>query len=484
MATPTLDQSTAPRPGRHAAIFRRVQKYIAKSGCIQPGEKLVVAVSGGADSTALALILSHARPTRALNFVLAHFNHHLRTDEDAKSDREFVELLAHNLGASVFHGEYDVRQYATENRLSLEDAARRVRYAFLREQADATGATAIALGHTGTDQAETVLFRIIRGTGVEGLRAMVSRAPWPLAGTGPDLVRPLLSIQRDDTELYCRGLGITPRDDSSNRELTATRNRIRHQVLPLLRELNPRIDAGLVALAQNAEGYASFLDRQAEAVWPNIAHEATDQVIFARDRFDELHIALRARLLIRAYRKLTQNTGEITNEQVTQALSSRSKRDWRLSLPGGVHLRVGVHDIRLVRGEEPPIPSIQGTPLSVPGRTEVGAWLIETSLGTAPPVIAMRNPFEACLDADVAGTDLNVRSRCPGDRLRPLGLGGEKKLQDILVDAKVPARERDGVPLVCSGDQIAWVVGHCIDERFALTPASSRALHLNAIEKK
>jgi len=479
----TLEQLALPRGGRHGEIYHRVAEFVRSTGCIHNGETVVIGVSGGADSTALALLLAPMRRWYSQQLHIAYFDHQLRSRVEVEEDIVYVGNLAERLAIPFCSGADDVRAYSKRLVISVEDAARRLRYRFLADEAASLGASVIVVGHTASDQAETVLHRIIRGTGLDGLSGMLPRAPWPFPGSGPELARPLLCLAREETEFYCREFELTPRDDSSNLILDATRNRIRHRVMPILKEINPRVEQSLTQLARNTERDVAYLDRLAEALWQSLGRRSNGDIVFGINELYDLDPALMARVLQKAFRELalpgTQLDG-IHIEKIDSLIHNSSKKTWRISLPGGVRLVAGRRNVRLMVGEPQPALPIPVTSLIVPGLTQVGGWSIRLDQEPPPANPATQVRLKAYFDADKTGADLTVRSRRPGDRLRPLGLGGEKKLQDILVDAKVPARERDGVPLVCAGDQIVWVVGHCIDERYALQPTSRRAIHLLA----
>ena len=184
-------------------IGRRVLTYVRRHHIIKPGERVVVGVSGGPDSTALLIILSRLARKLKLDITVAHFSHKLRTPEDATADLDFVRALSLSLNLPLVHSSGDTRGYATEHHASLEDAARRLRYAFLAAESSAVGASAVVVGHTLDDQAETVLLHLSRGAGLAGVRGMSRRTPWPI-DHGPELARPLLLLRREDTERYCR----------------------------------------------------------------------------------------------------------------------------------------------------------------------------------------------------------------------------------------------------------------------------------------
>ena len=460
------------------SIGRRVLHYIRKHKLITEGERIVVAVSGGPDSTALLTILSRLGPFR-LHITVAHFNHQLRTEEEAAADLSFVRSLAFSLGLPLAHSSVDVRAFARKNHLSIEDAARRLRYAFLSAQCSTVGASSVAVGHTLDDQAETVLLHLIRGAGLAGVSGMQPRTQWPF-DAGPEVARPLLALRRAETERYCRETGVTPRSDPTNDLPTATRNRVRNEVMPALRCLNPSIEESLTRFAVAASADAQYLDELAAQAFIAIAISDGSRITLPRRELASLPGSLASRLIRLTFARVRGTAADLEAAHIDGVLEALHRSPGRHSLPDGVIATIDQTSLILTRGPLTPSAVIAPAALPVPGQVVGGAYEIEARLEPPPVTLKSGDPLQAYLDADKAGAGLSVRSRRPGDRLRPLGLGGEKKLQDILVDAKVPARDRDAVPLVCAGDQIAWVVGHCIDERYALDSASRRAIHLLA----
>jgi tRNA(Ile)-lysidine synthase len=462
-----------------ASVDRRVLQQIRKHTILADGERIIAAVSGGPDSTALLLILSRLAPKVHVDVTVAHLTHQLRTETEDSGDLEFVNSLASTLNLRFVHSSADVRTYARDHHLSTEDAARRLRYSLIAEQARTSGATSIALGHTLNDQAETVLLHLIRGAGLSGASGMTPRAPSPF-GDSPDLARPLLSLRREETQRYCRESGLIPRTDPTNDLLTATRNKVRHEVLPALGRLNPRVDEALARFAESAGSDATYLDQLAGSAFDQLADSSASSISITRTDFGDLARPIATRVIRLAFAHVHGSDIDLEATHIEALLEALRGPPGSHSLPADVTATIDQRSLILVKGR-PSFPApIPDTPLTVPGHTSAGPWRIDAQLVPPPNTPNTNNHNEAYLDADKTGTNLAVRSRRPGDRIRPLGLGGEKKLQDILVDAKVPASDRDAIPLVCAGDQIAWIVGDCIDQRFALDGSSSRALLLSA----
>lgn len=471
------------------ALERRVRRFIERQRLLNCGGRLLAAVSGGGDSTALLLVLSRLRPALGIDLSAAYFDHGLRGERAARRERDFVARLADRTGVELVTGAGDVRSHARERRVSIEEGARQLRYRFLAGVALEMGAAAVATGHTADDQAETVLMNILRGAGISGVAGMLPLARWPY----PDertaqlhLVRPLLEVARAETLAYCREMGVRPLEDVSNRSLAYRRNRVRREVLPFLRRYNPRIDDALRRLAASAAAEREALERVADAALPDVAVHEADTVRLSRAGLRAHPTGLRVHILRAAAARLlgdVQDIGRSHWEAMADALEAPTGAE--LDLPRGLRLRVEYDDLVLAVGPAPPLPPplpVEEVVLAVPGRTRVDGWTFEVRVterrALPPPAPSV---FAARFDAEAIELPLGVRRRRRGDRFRPLGMAGEKKLQDVFVDAKVPRVERDRVPIVCDRAGIVWVVGQRIAERARVGDTTSRVVRVDAV---
>lgn len=456
------------------SLDKRVLRFILDNNHLNSGDRIVVAVSGGQDSTALLLIVHRLANRLPLSITVGHFDHQLRSTADADADREFVRALSASLGVPAQFGSADVRSIARQQKLSIEDAARRERYAFLRARADELGAASVVVGHTLDDRAETVLLHLIRGSGIEGLSAMSASSPWPF-GEGPRIIRPILPLRREETLRYCLESGVGHRSDASNDLPIATRNRVRAELVPLLRTFNPRIDEALVRLASSLASDASILAAIADAEWERLADVRRGAIRFSRREVSSLEPAIAFRLIQRAARQIGPEAPAAQHIEQLQAALKRPRSE--ISLPGDLAGSVDGRWLTIKQARMKTI-TIARTPLETPGSVVAGPSTLSCEVLNGARLPPANDRCEAHLDAASIRGGLVVRSRRSGDRLRPLGLGGEKKLQDILVDAKIPVSDRDAVPLVTDDQGIVWVGGHCIDERVRITRATKRTLHL------
>ena len=445
--------------------------------------RIVAAVSGGPDSMALLLLLEQLREPLDFDLHVAHADHGLRSEE-SREDAGFVESAARDMGLPATIGRLDVDALRAGRRMSLEEAAREARYAFLVETAAGLGASAIALGHTADDQAETVFMHLLRGSGTSGLAGMptVSHLPASRYGERMALVRPLLDFTKAETRAYCELRGVRPREDSSNSSLEFTRNRVRLELMPQLGQYNPRFREALLRLSASAAHDLDFLEQAAGEARQTLGVELEQGGISVlRSGFVALHAAVQRHVLRLVYRELAGATKELTHRHVEDMvrLSSGRAGAW-MALPGGLRFKVGYDTLRLAPAGDPTAaaPLAGEHALSIPGETCVGEWCIRAELLPHARGIAEGGSHIAVLDADRAGHRLCVRSRRPGDRITPLGMTGSRKVQDVMVDDKTPAAERDGVPLVVSENGVVWVVGHRLAHWARVREDTERVLRL------
>ncbi|MGC8873657.1 MAG: tRNA lysidine(34) synthetase TilS [Chloroflexia bacterium] len=480
--------------GQHdgKTIESQVLSAIAEQRLWAPGDRVVVAVSGGADSLCL-LHLLHTQGSRHGGLLhVAHFDHRLRPESGAEA--AYVSAVAQRWGLPFTLGSEDVPARIARERLSPEDAARRARYRFLLRLAANLGASAVALGHTREDQVETILMHLLRGTGLSGLRGMrmaAPPAPWMVEGLDLPrpirLVRPLLEVSRAETQRYCREHGLAPIQDAWNEEERFLRVRLRRQVLPLLRSLNPRLDEALLRLARLAAWLETDLEQLLDARWPELASETGRVIRLSLGAYRALPWTLRLEAVRRAAERIRGHLEDIGWDAIVAAAHlDEAAVGSQVSLVEGLVARreyeaLAVGEASALEAGVWPDLGPHPVPLAIPGRTLLPEGHSLTASFHSPeerPAWERVEPHEAWLDADACGSRLWLRHPRPGDRFRPLGLGGTKKLHDWAVDEKVPRTERRRIPLVVSPRGIVWIVGYRIDERFAIRPTTRRLLHL------
>lgn len=468
---------------RQQRLPQVVLRFIRGHNLVRENELLLVGVSGGPDSVCLLHVLASLRNTLGIKLHIAHLNHMLRGAE-SDGDADYVSALAHKLGIPATIERRGVKAYQKKHRLSAEEAAREVRYAFFSEVARSLGADAVAVGHTADDQIETILMHLVRGTGLAGLRGMqplsTLRSP---DGNSLKIVRPLLETSRAETEAYCAAQGLSPRSDSSNRLPDYLRNRIRSQLIPLLREYNPDIDKALIRMASAADSDLTYIEAEMSRLWGLVAQAQSEGVAIDRAEFSRLQPALKRHLVRSALQRLLGELRDIESVHIESLLNALDKpAGKRLSLPKGLAFH-GDYDYGLITSKHLPLspfPVLEGEHrLDIPGETELCGWKVRSRILKRRPEESGEGKMKACFDLDVVGRKLIIRARRRGDRFQPLGMESPKKLQDFMVDAKIPRAWRDNVPLVCSPQHILWVVGWRLDHRARVTASTKRVLCLD-----
>jgi len=313
-----------------------------------PEETVVVGVSGGADSVCLLRILVSLRESLHITVHVAHLNHLLRGAE-SEGDARYVSRLAKKLGLMATIESRDVSAYQTAHRLSLEDAARQVRYRFFAEMAEMVKADRVAVGHTADDQTETILMHLVRGAGPTGLLGMRPLTMWTSPGVaGLTVIRPLLAVNREETRAYCREHRLVPREDSSNLSLSTFRNRIRQELVPLLQAYNPRIGEALVRTSDTLATEQAFLEECVSEVWPKVAGEEDGAIVLDRASVVSLHPALQRHLLRRVTREVLGDLEDIELKHIEQMRDGLTLRKGkRVILPRRLVLSVEGRKIKV-----------------------------------------------------------------------------------------------------------------------------------------
>ncbi len=461
---------------------------IAKCG-LDRATPILVGVSGGPDS----LCLLHLLHQGGWQVVVAHFNHRLRpeADEEARD----VEVLAARLSLPFVSESVDVRAHADAAALSIEEAARNLRYEFLVAQARKCGAQAVAVGHTADDQVETVLMHFIRGAGLNGLKGMRHRIVLAVFDPAIPIVRPLLDCWRTDTIAYCEAHSLPAHFDPSNASLDFLRNRLRHELIPQIETYNPGFRQALWRTAHSLSDDYSFLNEMLESEWERAIHrESGDCLAFDLGYLSKRPDAVQRNLVRRAAERLVP-TCEITFLALEHAATFVTDRaQTRMDLGGGVMLvREGellyvCKDLASLPFEDwPQMPlQVDSIPISL-GDSQMlqNRWRLdsETGLGADLGRIALtrnQDRFQILSDEETLPEHLELRVRRRGDRFEPLGMQGHsQKLSDYFVNEKMPRRARARWPLLCAGDTVIWVPGYRLAEGFKMRADTRRAVRFS-----
>lgn len=471
-----------------------VLRTILRHSMVRRRDRLLVGVSGGADSVALTTALCELRAQLEIRLTIAHLNHGLRNGAD--EDEEFCRGLAGALDLAFVAGRADVAGKAKAEKRSIEDAGRAARYAFLFEQAKQHECHSIATGHTMDDQAETLLMRLARGSGLRGLASMYPVMP-PLARSRERAgtiatIRPLIDVRRDEIESFLAEHGIPHREDPSNRDRRFTRNRLRHDVLPhLVRELNPRLVETLARSAEVLRDDEDFIEKQAREAFGRAATVGPGHVQLSIPGLEAIHPALRRRVARLAVEHVRGNINNLSRRHVDDLLGliEPGKSGREVHLPGVVVARSFGELHLFPKSARPEHDRSENGYNEFEYRLAIPAQLtIRECRGllTAHLVESIRagdKPGAAAGNAVVVGVEdgileLNVRSPRPSDRFRPLGAPGSKPLARYLMERKVAKDRRRQVALVVrADDEILWVAGHGVSETARLG-TGRRRLHL------
>jgi len=425
-----------------------------------------------------------------------HVDHSIRPAAAAEAAQVASWGAAWGLPVEVV--QVDVPAYRRRARLNLQQAARYARYQAFAHHAVACGAAGVLVAHTADDVGETLLLHLLRGAGLDGLAAPPLVQALPRAALGPPVDarplppllrvgRPLLEATRADTAAYCAEHGLTPFAETA---APYRRDRLRRELLPLLEQYNPAVRRALARAAVALREEREVLEWMADRLWPSVASQVDGAIVFALPAWEALPAGLQKRLLRRGAALLAgAEVGLSERVQAAALRLARAQPGRAIDLPAGLRLERDVAALRLVQGgrqsggaaaQTSPTAATAEWPLAVPGTTVLpglGTFHTERTQ-TIPPAFPPGEALECWLDAAAVREPLVVRFRRPGDRFHPLGLPEAKRLQDFLVDARVPRAARDRLPLVVAGSDIVWVVGQRVAHWARVRPETREVLHL------
>lgn len=451
---------------------------------------IIVGVSGGPDSLCLLDILRQA----GYSVIVAHFNHQLRPE--AAEDARMVEKTASRLMLGCYIDGADVRAHADAHGLSLEEAARNLRYQFLFKLARERNAQAVAVGHTADDQVETIIMHVIRGSALSGLKGMSHRSI--IRGFDPQIpvVRPLLGMWREETIIYCAANGLRPQYDSSNDSIDFQRNRIRHLLIPSLETYNPKFREAVLRMSQALKGDYALLMDMLESAWQKSVIEVDrHSVTFDSNEISQYSPGLQRNLIKHAMQSISPEVDltYATLDRAVATINNPGHTSFRMDLKGGLrmlreanHLYVCTPDAELPFNLWPQLIAMSAMPVSIPGHVELaGGWKFSSErwrLQLLAREQAEQNddPFQVWLDAKNLTKPLKLRVRRQGDQFVPLGMDGHtQKLSDFFVNVKMPQRAREKWPLLCCGDEIVWVPGYRPSHAHRLTESTTSVLYFS-----
>jgi tRNA(Ile)-lysidine synthase len=465
-------------------LLERVAAAITHHSMFRPGDRVAVAVSGGADSVALLDILVRLAPRWNLRLRVAHLNHKLR-GEESEADARFVAGLAAGHGLAFDLREVDIARVAATQKENLEQAARRARLAFFHDLIAGGAADRVALGHTRSDQAETVLFRLLRGSGITGLAGI-----WPVSEAG--LVRPLLEVSRDEVRAYLAARNLVWREDATNRQLELARNRIRHELLPeLARDWNPELEAALARLARVAQAEEIYWRQEIDRLAACEIRRQGEAVLMRCSRLRELPEAVARRLLRRAIELGRGSVRRLEFDHIERLIELAGARQGTggMALPG-LRVERSFDWLRLAPAGQAPYPDFPEIPLEVPGTFAVPGrtWRLRLEIASreegCPAGKGGYNTGGGDLDISLAAGGLKLRSWRAGDVFHPSGWSSAVKLKELFGQARIPVWDRPGWPIITYEGRIAWVWRFGAAEGFQPRPGARQSVRVLEVNEE
>lgn len=448
--------------------------YIKDNNLINPKDRILVALSGGPDSVCLLNILYNLKEELDIEIGAAHLNHMLR-DEDAFQDEEYVKNLCESFDIPCFVKRVDINKYSKENKMSSEMAGRDARYNFFDEVIREHGYNKIATAHNANDQAETILFRLMRGTGIEGLCGIkVCR---------DKIIRPILCLSRKEVEEYIEVNNLKPRIDKTNFEKIYNRNKIRLDILPYIKEnFNEDIIQTLNRMSVLLQKDNEFIEKSARSFYEKYCAEQQDYFIIKKKMFDN-HEAVVTRVIRYALTNFSKTHYDFEMKHIYDICNLAKNNSGKvIDLPNKIYAENIYGDIyikeRIINNNIHVKQEIKINKDDIDGKKiAFQNNIIEFSLVNNDSSLNLKqNILIRYFDFDKINNFISLRNRKNGDKISPLGMSGSKKLKDIFIDMKIPKEERDSVPLLCFDENISWIVGLRVSEEYKITNKTKNIL--------
>ncbi|MGH4050292.1 MAG: tRNA lysidine(34) synthetase TilS [Clostridium sp.] len=448
--------------------------FIKKNSMFEKGDKVIVAVSGGPDSTCLLYILNDIKDKIGITLVGAHLNHCLR-EGDAEKDEQYAKKTCDSLNIEFYSKKVDVHKIAGEKNLSCEMAGREERYQFFKELLISLNADKVALAHNANDQAETVLMRVMRGTGIEG---MVGIKP-----VRDNLyVRPILHLSRKEIERYCEDKGISPRIDKSNLENIYARNKVRLELIPYMEQnFNKDIITTLNRLSDTVKKDNDYLSDVSQKEFKKHCEIVNQRVIINKNAF-ELHEAILSRIVRAALLHVNHNLYNFEKVHITSVIKLQSHETGKsIMLPSNIIVENCYANVHIFVQEKVIVDNSNQYRLNIDENNIIHSLNMVVDMEVISKSECSRfkgTDYIKNFDYNKISGPIILRNRKDGDRFMPLGMTGNKKIKDLFIDLKIPKSKRNKIPLICFGNDISWVVGYRVSEKFKVSKDTKNILRI------